>query len=54
MSFLSAGAQMSPFPRGGDSRDVEKNGSPGGHRLCEPYQNSDEEGYLAISYILPI
>ena len=36
---------MSPFPRGGDSRDVRKNGSPVGHRLCEPYQNSDEEGF---------
>ena len=46
---------LSPFPRGGASRDVDNQGSPEGHRLCEPYQNPDV-GRLAPggSYILPI
>jgi len=25
---------LSPFPRGGDSRDIENHGSPEGHRLA--------------------
>ena len=44
MGFVFICLKVSPFPRGGDSGDVGKNGSPEGHRLCEPYQNSDEEG----------
>jgi len=41
MKFLSV-LWLSPFPRGGASRDVGKDGSPVGHRLCEPYQNSEK------------
>ena len=38
---------LSPFPRGGDSRDVKNHGSPPkGHRLCEPYKKSLMEGGL--------
>ena len=44
MGFVFICLKVSPFPRGGDSGDVGKNGSPEGHRLCEPYQNSDVEG----------
>ena len=44
---------VSPFPRGGDSRDVENNGSPEGHRLCEPYKNFDGGRSMpGINYIL--
>ena len=33
---------LSPLSRGGDSRDVGKDGSPEGQRLCEPFQNSEK------------
>ena len=48
-------AWLSPFPRGGASGDVDNHGSPEGHRLCEPYQNSDAGRHAPeVSYILPI
>ncbi len=40
---------VSPLLRGGDSGDVGKDGSPVGHRLCEPYQNSENRRFLRFS-----
>ena len=53
MGFVFICLKVSPFPRGGDSGDVGKNGSPEGHRLCEPYQKFDVEG-LPSESIKPV
>ena len=43
------GSSLSPFARGGDSRDVKKMANPEGAKAGEPYKNLDGESQLSES-----
>ena len=46
------GEGLSPFSRGGESRDVKRPWlAPKGHRLCEPYKKPLTEGGLCLESI---
>ena len=43
------GSSLSPFARGGDSRDVKKMANPEGAKAREPYKNLDGENQFSES-----